>query len=678
MTLTTLNLSGIKAGDSLNISVSQGGLTAGPYSVGSWGGGGGGGTVTITTSRTNLQVAPDSVRFWVDLDSSDFDTSGPGVGEFYDPRMHELIFLWDFDDPGNWTAPEKGLPAWKNRNVGKGPFVAHMYQAAGTYNPTVLVIEPSSGKTATATVEIVVNDPDTVNVNTWVINRVGDTDWTGAPAGATQINANSVTEANFSFGTTPNRILFKGGETFDCSIDFSAVGGEVTVGAYGTGKATLNGPNKDGVAANGIFYWTGAYSVFENQPNDIRFFNLKLEDTFDPAVAADWSDDFATGIRSQAGSESLILSNVEIRGIKNVLVSVDGPAGLTTHMHLDNCIVTDFGGPQYQVYTGGSVAADSTFACTGTVIASKADAVAYLGSARSPIRAAAVPNCYVAGCDGYMTEPSAMHYRLCGSPVSDGSLINVHSNATEGGDGAVVLDANVTQAGGGRIGRSTVGNRIIDGNIHVGNWSTRRFVDTSGTGVTIRNNLFIQPNMVYVNSPPLEGFIRIRDSVAGGAYDATVYNAPIRVYNNTFVNLRTTAKNTTGSGTVYTPPIFDRKDLNGFGFQVVEEYNNIVHCPNEDTPRTSFAPLLDSGAELWTVRNPGWRDPSDGVLKTTDPYPDAAGSAATPAGTVQPFSPVTGSAAIGAALTNEIAYDSLGGFGTARDDPASQGAWEPA
>ena len=234
--MRTLNLSGFNTGDNLTLSVSQGALTAGPINVPSWGGAVPSGNITIQTHRSHMQVTPDSVRFWVDLSGSDFDTAGPGPGEVYDARLHDLIYLWDFDDPGTWTAPVQNLAAHKNRNAGKGPIEANMYRTPGTYNPSVLVIEPSSGKTATASVSVVVTDPDVVFAGnkTICINPVGDNDFAGAPTGSLHYQVaqfgKSIPAWSDNFSTTEvRRFLFKGGETHVVNM---LLGTEAAAGAW--------------------------------------------------------------------------------------------------------------------------------------------------------------------------------------------------------------------------------------------------------------------------------------------------------------------------------------------------------------------------------------------------------------------------------------------------------------
>ena len=107
--MPTLKFTGFAHGATFDMSASQGGQTVGPMPIsidtGSGGGGGeaptqGPGAIVINIDRTTLQCAPDSVRFDVDLVGAGFDTPAPTVGQIYDARLHDLIFLWDFGDSG--------------------------------------------------------------------------------------------------------------------------------------------------------------------------------------------------------------------------------------------------------------------------------------------------------------------------------------------------------------------------------------------------------------------------------------------------------------------------------------------------------------------------------------------------------------------------------------------------
>ncbi|MCA9368586.1 hypothetical protein KC887_10200, partial [Candidatus Kaiserbacteria bacterium] len=206
------------------------------------------GNISIVVDRGHMQVAPESVRLSVDLSQSDFDTQGPGPGEYYDARLHDLIYLWDLNDSGTWSRPMNIIEAWRDRSVAKGPFVMHMYSDPGTYSPSVLVIEPSSGKTATAVLSgadaITVLDPDDVYPGnaTICINPVGDSDFSGKPTGADEVNLDHLHVGHPAWssrlGGSPKRWLFKRGAEFTSQLFIgSSTARGVYFGAYGPDPA---------------------------------------------------------------------------------------------------------------------------------------------------------------------------------------------------------------------------------------------------------------------------------------------------------------------------------------------------------------------------------------------------------------------------------------------------------
>lgn len=659
-----LNLTGFVRGDSLQISVSQNALTAGPYGVSSWGGIAPTGNISITVNRSHLRVAPDSVRFWVDLSRAEFDTQGPTGGEIYDRRLHDLIFLWDFGDTaGAWTAPEKGLPAWKNRNTAKGPFVAHMYTRPGTYTASVLVVEPSSGKTASATVEIAVADPDVVyaRANTICVNPVGDSDFTGAPAGAARENMDLLTHADANWpkyrNTGPKRWLFKRGAIYSQSLDISLEANGLYFGTYGSGVKPIINAVPTSNFREAVVYCNGLFGGTEDTP-DLRFTDLDFRGIFDP-VTTIYSDpgEFCMGLLMQ-GSADVAVSRCDFSGFHSVQINLQpGTTEERANLHVDDCFHTDMGG-QYPIFMSPTTNLDSSFSATGSRVTTKPDAL-NKGGSNSLIRISSCPNIHVRGSDFYLTNNAHNAIRLSGTPKSDGHIVNVQSNAFEGGFGAVTMGGNSAEAAKG-VGRSAVFQAIYDGNIWVGHYTGECMFDTLGTGITIRNNLAIVPNVTYnYDTPnPFLGFVKLRDAAVSGPYDPIVVGgAPIRVYNNTFVCERAFSENNSRL-----PVIIN--DFSGQpGYTNVVEENNILHMPNMVPAATAFAPLATD--VLWTARNPGLRSADTRSL-------DA--SWATPTDAVRSYRPLPGSAALGAALTGDVSYMDI----TLQDrpEPPSMGAWE--
>ena len=690
--MRTLNLSGFKPLDSLSISVSQGAVTAGPYSVGSWGGGGGGGTIAIVAAQTTEKIAPESARFSVDLSAATFDTAGPGAGEVYDARKHDLIYFWDFGDPGTWAAPVNIIAAWKNRNVGLGPDVAHLYRNHGTYTASVLVIEPSSGKTATAETSVVINDPDLfyVGLDTICINPIGDGDFSGAPAGAAHENADSLKKiyqegggynaipdavmAKYQDGN-PKRWLFKRGGEYTLRINMeSEERGPVTFGAYGPGstKPVLNADtpvpsSNDFPLSPTANFCLQAAGVVQT----IRMFGLRFQSTYDPlTMATETAPAIAAGnFLFSTAQLDIVIDDCQFDGFGGSVFYMAGNLGTTTYnrFHINDSIISRFGG-QYPLMVIGGAHTAGHFAMTGTRVAQEPGGVASdngSGSSRSLIRTG-VWKTYVAGCDLFITDDSQPVLSPIKTPAMMGYTLNMHSNAMEGGAYGVSVAGNWSQT---PMLSSSVHNMIIDGNIHLGAYRTIASVEALATGLTIRNNLFVQPSgTCRING--CRGFVLLeRHPSANPEVDA----APIMIYNNTIWFDRTAAENHLYGGTAPTPEIqqhnTDPGKTDGV-FPNVSEHNNIMHQPNfvttdPETPVIGFAPLSET--VLWAPRNTGFRSPTTFVLDT---------AYATPVNALKDSKPQTGSAALGAAITGSVSYMDI--LGTTRTAPADKGAWEVA
>lgn len=662
---------------------------------------GDGGTISINAERTTMQCAPDSVRFTVDLSSATFDTQGPTGSEVYDARLHDLVFLWDFDDAasGDWTAPVNVLSQWKNRNVAKGPFVAHMYTSPGTYNPSVLVIEPSSGKTATATLTggnaIVVADPDTVyaGADTIVVNPVGDNTWTGEPSGASRVNADTITASTFDAyeADGPKRILFKRGEEFTLD-QWNWFGlSNVLCGAYGSGaKPVLNVTNvTQTVASNqgaNIYIGTG-------YPNgsDVRFDQVKILGDFDPTTEVDMERSLQDSIPFAVfitASVYCMMSRVDFDGIFSC-APLYGNSGTEKNMHVDDCTATNiysnypfFMSPNSNtatsaIMTGCRIAQppgahdttkESYESAFGTVSGLSA-------STHSLLRFNDTSRIHVRGCDFFLTDRVHNAIRLNSGANRDGNITNVHSNTAEGGAGFCTFSGDPFSG----AARSVVSNAIFDGNIYLGTYSTTWFMQSHSTGITARNNLAIVPDVVRSAQGGLDGepgnaffhWILMQDA---GSYDSEIVGAaPARFYNNTFVFLQSFSENKS-------QPINTVRDDSGGAYTAIEFENNILHYPTYNPVVNTYAPLTTTQLPF-TPRNIGQRIPYDmGTLVSgTD----------TTASDLAYYRPDTGSSAIGGYITGNKAYlipdatlEISGGAVTnssdLRPNPPSIGAWEPS
>lgn len=148
------------------------------------------GTVTVATTRSDLGVGPETFLFEV-TGMSGFVTAAPTEGEF-DERWHDFAFLWDFGDPGSTFSVVQRIPeAMRSANVAYMPQAAHTY-APGTYTPSVLVVELSSGRTAYWEAEYTVADPDVYfSGKTITVNPDGGADYTTVFAALDAVKAQS-------------------------------------------------------------------------------------------------------------------------------------------------------------------------------------------------------------------------------------------------------------------------------------------------------------------------------------------------------------------------------------------------------------------------------------------------------------------------------------------------------
>jgi hypothetical protein len=188
-------------------------------------------TPVLTASLTSA-VAPFGVVF----DGVATTTSNAGIDTF-----HDYIYYFDFGDGGaaNYTYGQLAGQT-KNRFVG-GPVAAYVYETHGSYTARMWV---SDGVSVWGPVSqtITVQDPDVVYAGTNTICVSSSGNFAGAPAGHNPQTSSSFTTMMTSFGTTGKRVLFRAGETFNCTASSirSGVNG-LYIGTFGgTSQAIIN------------------------------------------------------------------------------------------------------------------------------------------------------------------------------------------------------------------------------------------------------------------------------------------------------------------------------------------------------------------------------------------------------------------------------------------------------
>lgn len=578
-----------------------------------------GGTISIRTHRVAHNVAPEPVGFWVDLTESNFDTSGPSGGDFFDPRLHDLIYYWDFGDTGTYAKTVNVLDDWKSRTNGLGPYVNKTYQNDGNYTVSVTVVEPSSGKTATATTSVIVDSVTAAFGASHIvlINPAGDSDFSDAAdlvaAGAQTYQTNEVTlsslvmddnEVNPVDPDAPEKcFLFKRGETF--TVELYGIDGyhhsDMMFGAYGSdpAKPILNHKGTQ----PSMFYTTSGFGQTRAQPNVgvMRFVGLELVGKWD---ASDYIPDGSSGeLTSRCfnlGTRcDLILSDCKITNFEAGFIGTlySEAVDLDTvyaGFFIDDCHLENVGG-QYPIIVRRSGHPDASFNITGTLFTQPVDAIRSLNT-RAHIRENFHQNFYAAKNDFFQTDSQPI-LKTVNAPWRDGGLVNIHSNSFEGGISAV----GVATTESAFANRNTVHNVIIDSNIFVPAFNGRGLVETHATGLTVRNNMLIGPNNAPADLYTSEGFVSA--SAEGGStnFNADRADEPIRIFNNSYIAFRNNANNLNKTPSWYTNVPYSGKEYTNF--QVT---NNLLHAPNLSPAITGQGPIT-STEQLWTPRNAGYR-----------------------------------------------------------------------
>jgi hypothetical protein len=191
--------------------------------------------------------------------------------------FHELLYKWDFGDAnitaastcpngapaarvageGYWACGSPNNASMKSKNNATGPVAAHVFETPGTYTINLTVTD-GTNTVSNSCLQIAVQAADTTfaGSNTVCISSSGN--FTGCPAGATQVtNSNATTAVSGNIGTGGKRILFRRGETFGVASAIAInKAGPGIIGAFGTGaKPLLNSSSAGAAMSVGASDW---------------------------------------------------------------------------------------------------------------------------------------------------------------------------------------------------------------------------------------------------------------------------------------------------------------------------------------------------------------------------------------------------------------------------------------
>lgn len=177
-----------------------------------------------------------------------FDAKATTADGVSDPFI-DLDYRWEFGDPASGT--------WDNgsgdsKDVEYGPVATHVYECdpdiAVSFFPSLTVTNPANGDTATWNGQINVRGRNREFPGIQTVCISTDTDFTGAPAGATLITTTDLAEINTQIAAGRRCILLRAGKTWTYAgdIDLDEFGRGV-IGSFGSGakpKITTSGQTR--------------------------------------------------------------------------------------------------------------------------------------------------------------------------------------------------------------------------------------------------------------------------------------------------------------------------------------------------------------------------------------------------------------------------------------------------
>ncbi|MFD0978632.1 PKD domain-containing protein [Tropicimonas aquimaris] len=589
-------------------------------------------SVTIRAEAPN-GIAPHGVFFRA------------AVEDWGERPAHELRYRWEF---GENRAARVALPrvaAIWGTSLGDafGPTAMHVFATPGSYTVTCEVTDGTTTITATATV--VVEDPERAFGPAGTIVVAQDGDFTGAPPGARHTRLDTALHAYARLGVARGRLLLKRGETYALrdAIDIrdDKARKNFYIGAWGQGARPLLDTSANPRPA----MHRGPKAMFP-----VQIWGLEIRGGWDPVTETGRPSPGL--LMTQSGQWTVY--DMHFTGLS---IAVHMSSKEPGSMALSDCVIE-----RWQGY--GLLAKQSTFVgITGCRI--EQDPMALGGGPKGgrhndhgPVRFSApllsgyhvLDKVQLFSRNGWSTAGGRQaHQALIRWNVTGtrGPRLNAQRIVGEGGWSFVDLHGNTSTA------KDRLGEVILEKSLFIGTANTQGGVFVGHSGVSLRNSVFVFPDVPKETNRGPSAVVRW--AVDTRFTDAENNAGPIRVYNNTVVDLRSDANSDS-------PSRMEEASRRDFTDVVVA--NNVVLTPNVGGGTTADAPL--DATPLFEAYYPGLVDTQTWPL---DP------AFASPEGFIALYRPQSGSAAIGDAGQGPVALDDL--TGALRGQSPSRGALEP-
>ena len=487
-------------------------------------------TVIITAKRSNLHLAPEGITFEATVKG--FDTPGPRGRKAYNPQLHEIHYIWDFGDPGEYTVPVNLVSEHRNANVAYGPIVSHVYRKAGTYTVTLEAVEPSSGKISKTTYKVVVGDPDRAFAGreTFFVDSGGD--YRGAPAGSVGFSSLDAALNAARKGGPLKRIMLRRGQIFPTnSIRMRRDYGSLYFCASpGKGRK----PQVMWKPGQHIqFFWIN--DVDAGKTKDFVFTNIRFQ--------GPWNSTTETGTPRVSGIYTgekrpsyILIDGCEFDGF-SISISIVKSAAKNDMLILNDTVITNW--QDYGIFEAQQ-GYTSVLGCriTQHVNALSGGPKDWSHNRHGCIRIQKGGKFVMDGCDlfsrngwfenvkGWHTSQSCLRWNQL---AVKGALANIQRCTGEGGWQVFAIST---------MKKSIVPNlqnAIVDKCLLIGGMMSSSVLRINYGGTTVRNCVMIHSDIRRDISPIYDpaAFIALEDLGTNRANTA----GEIRIYNNTFVNL---------------------------------------------------------------------------------------------------------------------------------------------
>lgn len=615
-------------------------------------------TVTINVIHSAHRVAPEGAFFTLTL--SGFDTNTLPVGR-YDPSYNDKCVFWDYDDAYDFAAPAQVLAvdaadggSRKNARYSRGPLGSHVFRSSGIYTVRVAVLEPSSGKIGFGSVNVNVGDPDAFYSGRATLFVDTTQSYTNAPASAQLFRDIDDALAAMGNATTPHRVVLERAQVHTISSTFT-YRPPAASSATSLRIESRSGNGAKPIVKAGPGIPDGGDLIFDNS---LR----RVSGSVDSGVVIQGID--FRGPWDPTSLSGRSIDCFEFNGVYSC-----------KHAVIDACDISDWGLTFFTRDNGGAVpdrtiffndisisgwkkcgffgGFDSVLSFTGCGFVQDVDAVTRqtpsTNSALGPIRISSARMCNFWACDLFSSTGWSRFNSILAvqpglrwntSPAVTGAMLNMQACVVESGRLALSMKPQT------RRQARRVANGVVEGNIAISGFQGDAVVHSAFGGMTYQNNVFVLASQK--NSTPIGGqnqIIRGFVYFNGGAQaDPANESAPVRINNNTFVNLTK----------VNAPPVGDN-----IGMSNVIRRNDLIHQPTRGEPYDGLVAI-----SAFTPRYKGYRPDTSTV------YTDFAN----PAESGYLWAPQFNSSALGNALSEPSS--SLDFKGERRPEPPSLGALE--